>query len=190
MTQRTDTYSWIPGGVLALLMAATRSHHFATPVALPDASWAVFFLAGAWLASPRWLVALLALAVGIDAFAIGVAGVPGYCVTPAYAALLPTYALLWAAGRGAAARPTLFWTDLGRWALAVTVSAAFAELCSSGVFYFLGGRFADPTLAVFVRRELVFFPPMLGAMAFYVALARFAQLLLGHARPRAGLLHD
>ncbi len=31
---------------LALLMAATRSHHFATALHLPDASWAVFFLAG------------------------------------------------------------------------------------------------------------------------------------------------
>jgi hypothetical protein len=32
--------------MLAALMAATRSHHFATALHLPDVSWAVFFLAG------------------------------------------------------------------------------------------------------------------------------------------------
>jgi hypothetical protein len=38
----------LPSGLLlAALMLATRSHHFASPLHLPDASWAVFFLAGA-----------------------------------------------------------------------------------------------------------------------------------------------
>lgn len=38
--------------VLALVMAATRINHFG---ALPDASWAVFFLAGFYLrGSARW----------------------------------------------------------------------------------------------------------------------------------------
>lgn len=190
MPTQSDKSSWLAGGALALLMAATRSHHFATPTELPDASWAVFFLAGAWLASPGWLLALLALASGIDAYAIGVAGVPGYCVTWAYAALLPSYALLWAVGRAAARRQAALPVDLARWALAVVVSAALAELCASGAFYFLGGRFGSPTLSGFVARELVFFPPMLGAMALYVALARGTQLLALFVRPQAGWLHD
>ena len=43
--------------MLALVMAATRLHHFD---ALPDASWGVFFLAGFWLrGSPRWAFPLL-----------------------------------------------------------------------------------------------------------------------------------
>ncbi|MGH8472507.1 MAG: hypothetical protein ACREVJ_08675, partial [Gammaproteobacteria bacterium] len=50
------------GLTLALLMAATRSHHFAATLHLPDASWAVFFLAGFYL-RPLWVFpALLALA--------------------------------------------------------------------------------------------------------------------------------
>ena len=40
------------GLALAVLMAITRGHHFAT-VNLPSASWAVFFLAGVLL-KPRW----------------------------------------------------------------------------------------------------------------------------------------
>src|SRR5690554_3136356 len=39
---------------LAVLMAATRSHHFASVTHLPDASWAVFFLAGFYL-RPLWV---------------------------------------------------------------------------------------------------------------------------------------
>ena len=190
MHTRSDQSSWRVGGALALLMAATRSHHFATPTALPDASWAVFFLAGAWLASPRWFVALLALAVGIDAYAVGVAGVPGYCVTPAYAALLPSYLLLWVAGRGVASRQASVPADVARWALALCASAALAELCASGAFYAFGGRFGAPTLAGFLQRELVFFPPMLGAMALYVALGRGVQWIITAMHSRVGLIHD
>ena len=43
--------------VLVLLMAATRVNHFA---AIPDASWAVFFIAGFHLRSwTRWAFPLL-----------------------------------------------------------------------------------------------------------------------------------
>jgi hypothetical protein len=42
------------GLLLAALIAATRSHHFASALHLPDASWAVFFLAGALLPGWRW----------------------------------------------------------------------------------------------------------------------------------------
>lgn len=180
---------WLLGTLLALLMASTRSHHFATPLALPDASWAVFFLAGAWLNSKRWLPGLLLLAVGIDAIAIGIAGVPGYCVTPAYAALLVAYVVLWAAGRRVAQHETFSIADLGAWSVAVVAAACLAELFSSGSFYFLGGRFADPTLRVFAQREAMFFPLMLGAMAFYVAAARIVQALAVGMTQRNHELH-
>ncbi len=180
---------WLLGAMLAMLMAATRSHHFATPLALPDASWAVFFLAGAWLGSARWLLGLLTLAVAVDAVAIGIAGVPGYCVTPAYSALLVTYSLLWAGGRRIARHDAITVADLGAWAVAVVVAAFVAELCSSGSFYFFGGRFADPTLQVFIQRELAFFPPTLGAMAFYVAAARVVQVLATEMTRRSGEIH-
>ena len=51
------------GIALALLLAITRGNHFAT-LNLPSASWAVFFLGGAWLArDTRWAFpALMALA--------------------------------------------------------------------------------------------------------------------------------
>ena len=59
--------SALPVGLaLAVLMAATRSHHFATALHLPDASWAVFFLAGVYLWRVSMLPALMAEAALID----------------------------------------------------------------------------------------------------------------------------
>lgn len=157
--------------LFVLLMAATRSHHVAGLHNLPDASWAIFFLAGQHLRRGAVFALLAVLATAIDAIAIGWGGVSGYCVTPAYAMLLPTYAALWLGGRWHAQRIAGGRALLPSLALAVGVSATVAELCSSGGFYFLGGRYADPTLAEFLPRLVKYFPSMLGAMALYVAVA-------------------
>ncbi len=71
---------------LALAMAVTRIHHFDV---LPDASWAIFFLAGFWLrGSARWAFPLLmAEAVLVDFVVITQQGMSfwsQYCVSPAY----------------------------------------------------------------------------------------------------------
>jgi hypothetical protein len=84
---------------LAALMAATRSHHFGSALHLPDASLAVFLLAGFLIASPVLFGVLLVEAGLIDYLAITQFGVSDYCVTQAYWFLIPTYAVLWYAGR-------------------------------------------------------------------------------------------
>jgi hypothetical protein len=132
---------------LLLLMAATRFHHEGTGSLLPDASLAVFFLAGLWQIK-RWGVAcLLAAAALIDAIAIQQWGVSDFCLTPAYAFLLPTYAVMvW----GGAVCKGLSLTNvrrlglLGGTLLAAT-SAAFAVSTSS--FYLLSGLYASASLA-------------------------------------------
>ncbi|MDP3679168.1 MAG: hypothetical protein Q8R23_08815, partial [Methylotenera sp.] len=94
----------IIGAVLAGLVIATRGHHFASINALPSASLAVFFLAGLYL-RPTWMFpALLALCAGLDFSAITYGGVSNFCVTPAYAFLLPAYGVMWLAGRWFAKR--------------------------------------------------------------------------------------
>jgi hypothetical protein len=162
------------GIALLVVMAATRSHHFVGALHfLPDASWAAFFLAGALLGR-AWIFALFCvLAAGIDWVAINLAGVSGFCVTPAYAMLLPAYGALWLAGRWfVKQRRIALLPFLG----AALVSAAAAELFSSGGFYLLGGRFAEPNLAEFLQREAEYFPAMAGAMMLYLGLAALAYL--------------
>ena len=88
---------------LVLLLAATRYNHFGSAVSLPDASLAVFFLGGFFLARRAWpgllaFVFLLLEAGGMDYYATATQGVSDWCITPAYWFLVPTYASLWLGG--------------------------------------------------------------------------------------------
>src|SRR5256885_14887108 len=72
--------------LLALSMAATRMNHAGSAWLPPDASWAVFYLAGFYLAREwRWALTLLLIeAVAIDGLAIRYHGLSNYCATLAY----------------------------------------------------------------------------------------------------------
>ncbi len=173
----------IVGLALAALMAATRGHHFATLEHLPGASWAVFFLAGVYL-RPVWVFpALLAEAAFLDFAAVTWGGVSSFCISPAYAFLLPAYGSLWLAGRWYAARHRFAWTTLLPLGLSVLAGAVVCELLSSGGFYFFSGRFVDPTLAEFYVRLAKYFPPYLESLAFYVGLAAVVHAVVTLARP-------
>lgn len=159
------------GLLLALTMILTRPHNFSSLHHLPGTSWAVFFLAGIFLSQFRWFIIFGALAAAIDYVFITWFGVSSFCVTPAYVMLLPCFAALWLGGRWYARGHHDRLVSLARLAVAVLVSAFVAELFSSGGFYFLGGRFVDPTVAEFIPRLVQYFPGGLAAMALYVAVA-------------------
>lgn len=159
------------GLILTLVMALTRSHHWATLHSLPDASWAVFFLVGVYLRA-LWIVPALMLGAAlIDYVSITWFGVSGFCVSPAYWFLVPTYATLFLAGRVYSRHHSLSWSALP-WLLGCALAgAALAELFSSGGFYFFSGRFAEPTLSEFAPRLVKYFPGMLLTMVTYLGLA-------------------
>ena len=152
MNSRTPAHGTLPRlGILLLLglvMAATRSHHFsplanATWGALPDASWAVFFMAGYYLRDwMRWAFPLLmALAVVVDYFVISALGQnfwAHYCVSVAYWFLVPAYLTLWMGGawlakQGAGNR----WRDLGLLAGSLLVAVTLSYVVSNGSYYWL-----------------------------------------------------
>lgn len=164
--------------VLSGVMLATRGHHVATLNHLPDASWAVFFLLGFYLRSRMLLPLYMAQAALIDYVAITQFGVSAFCVTPAYAFLLPAYSALWLAGRWYAAHYRLQVRSLPLFAAAVLVGSASCELISSGSFYFLGGRFAETSLAGFASRLLQYFPTNLGNVALYLGVAALVHILI------------
>jgi hypothetical protein len=176
---------WLIGLFLALLMVVTRSHQISLQYHFYDASSAIFFLAGMYLAPRRVFIALCMLAAAIDWTAINAGGISNICITPAYAMLLPAYASLWAAGRWYKQhhRDTLM-TLVPLFASAAAASF-IAELFSSGGFYFLGGQFADVTLAGFIPRLVEYFPSMLRTMLMYVSLAAITHgtiyLVQGHS---------
>jgi hypothetical protein len=159
------------GVALALLMAVTRSHHWATLNALPDASWAVFFLAGVYLRAFWIAPALMLGAALIDYVAITWGGVSSFCVSPAYGLLVPAYGALFLAGRVYARHHRLSWSALPWLMGSALVGAMLAELFSSGGFYFFSGQFTEPGLAEFISRLVKYFPLTLSTMAAYLSLA-------------------
>jgi hypothetical protein len=175
--------------ILALIMLATRIHHFDM---LPDASWAVFFVAGFYLrGSARWAFALLiALAVLID-FCV-IAGQGGdfwshYCVSPAYWFLGPSYAALWAGGAWLRARYTgLHARELGLAAGSVLVAASVCYLISNGSFYWISASVPSPSFAGWLENLGDWYLPFLYTTALYVggaALAHVAVALAGRRSP-------
>lgn len=178
------------GAIFFAMMALTRSHHLLDGIFLPDASWAIFFLAGALLASRAWLVALAVGATAIDFIAIGWGNIASNCVTLAYAMLYPTYAVLWWGGRifqHMERQPSpLSLVSIGKRSLRtlgiIAIIAFFAEQISSGSFYFLSGTIANPTIGEYLMRESVYFPPMLLAMMGYVVLT-LMTIAIYHAYP-------
>lgn len=163
---------------LALLMAATRSHHFASLSDLPDASWAVFFLAGVYIRTRGFFPILLAEAVLLDFSAVIGGGSSGLCISPAYSLLLPAYGALWLGGQWYARNHRDTLSSITRSGAAMVTGGFLCELLSSGGYYFLSGHFDDPTLAVFMDRLLRYFPADLTALAGYVAVAALLHLLL------------
>ncbi|WP_372015682.1 hypothetical protein [Pseudoxanthomonas sp. 10H] len=177
--------------VLALLMAASRAHvfdHFSPP----DASWAVFFIAGFHLRGwGRWAFPLLmALAVGVDWYVITGQGIDfwnHYCVSAAYWFLVPAYAAMWAGGawlrRGYAGAG---WDALGRLAAAFVVSVLACHLLAQGSFYWISDSVTDPTFAGWWKNYTDWLAPYLVTAGVYVGIAAALQVAAERIAPLAG----
>lgn len=176
-TQRLGIFT-----LLALVMAATRLHHFDT---LPDASWGVFFLAGFWLrGSARWAFPLLmAEAVLVDFFAItshGMSFWSHYCVSVSYWFLLPSYLTLWLGGSWLAKHQVgLRLPTLGLAAMALLVSEGVCYLLSNGSFYWLASSVPSPrSFTVWLANLGDWYLPFLQTTALYVAIGAVLHVLV------------
>ena len=172
------------GLALAALMAATRFYsHFGSSISLPDASLAVFFLAGFYLArlslpAAVAFILLLLEAGGVDYYAIVFRGVSDSCISPAYWFLIPTYACMWYAGRWFAARQQMKWANLRVLAAVAWGSTTVAFLISNGSYYLLSGHFADISLMQYAGRIAKYYPPYLSCTMLYLACAAVLHVLL------------
>jgi len=177
-------------GALAALMIATRGQHFASVNALPSASWAVFFLAGALL-RPMWaLPAFFVLSSLLDFASLASGTITDWCLSPAYWAVALAYATLWLGGTWYARGHRDTWSAVPRLALVLVVSASVAYLISKGGFYFFSGRYPDATLGGFLARIPQYYPRSLGTLAGYVGLAlALRATALGFARRHARSAH-
>jgi hypothetical protein len=169
---------YLPAPLIAL-MVITRYHHFGDVLHLPDASLAVFFFAG-FYRNKALLGFLLILAGLIDYIAISI-GVSGWCISPAYAFLIPTYAVMWFAGGYAASFKIM---TIGFWAKSVgllTLATSIAFAISNGSFYLFSGRFEAMSLADYFVSVTQYYPSYVGAAMIYsvagLAIVKLLKLL-------------
>jgi hypothetical protein len=197
--------------LLGLVMVATRSHHFG---ALPDASWAVFFLAGFYLSAGkpqrpvrlagsafRWAFPLLmALAVAIDYAVIRSQGIDfwgHYCVSPAYWFLVPSYAALWFGGAWLRAHYRGVRLREGALLVAsVMVAASLCYLISNGSFYWISPSVPARSFGGWIENLGDWYLPFMQTTLIYVGIGAalhvattFAVAALGGAVPRSTQSH-
>lgn len=183
---------WLRWGAfltLASAMAATRFGHLGAAWVPPDASWAVFFLAGFYLSGERWVLpALLLEAIAVDFLAIHDYGVSDYCVTLAYWFIVPAYSVLWLGGvrlhRHYRHRPG----DLLHLARSLLGSITVCFLLTQGSFYWLGSRIAAPSLLGWWSNFTDWYGYFLLVTCGYVAVVAVGHIAVVRPAPaRAGL---
>ena len=170
-------------GVLLAVMAATRYFHFGVPpLFLPDASLAIFFLAGLYLRRVEYFPALLIAAGVIDYLAMTVGGVSDWCFSPAYWFLIPTYAGLWFGGRYCAADHALARPAMLRLAGVLFVATSVAFVISNGSFYLFSDRYTDLSWAEYAQAVTKYFAPYMISAFIYTGLALLAQWAIANQK--------
>ena len=175
---------WIASALL-LLMALTRYNHFGSAMALPDASYAVFFLGGLFLGRVRGALAMLALlmieAALVDYYAINFREVSGWCVTSAYAFLVFAYGALWFVGRWYAPRHDLTLRGMSGLLLAGAAAGSAAFIIANVSFYLLAGYFDSMSISQYVSSVAQYFGPYVAVAVFYIGVAAGVQMLFAMA---------
>lgn len=171
---------WVVAALVSL-MAATRFNHFGSSAALPDASYAVFFLGGLYLGRMRGALAVLALllleAALVDYYAINFLGVSGWCVTSAYGFLVFAYSSLWFVGRLYAPRHDLTGKSLLGLFVAAVVAGSLAFVIANVSFYLLAGYFGRMSAAEYTSSVAQYFAPYVEVAVMYIGGAVVLQML-------------
>jgi len=164
--------------ILIAILAITRGHHFASLSHLPSATLAIFFVAGLYLSSKWMFAVLLAEAVILDYLAIRFGGSSSFCISPAYALLLPAYGTLYLTGRWYNQRYQFNVATLLPLTTSLIIATAISKVFSSGGFYVFSGRYTEPTLIEFGHRFIKYYPSSLSNLAFYIAIAIICHVLV------------
>ena len=161
---------WLALALIALILV-TRTNSSSLVLHPPDATLAVFFLAGLWVPSALVFALLFAAAALADQLSF-MLGVVDWCFTPAYVFLVPTYACLWFAGYFCRGTDLLRVVGAARAAVSFLAATTVAYLVSTYSFLYFSGRVTTPrSIAAYHAGIAHYFPYYLGWAVFYAALA-------------------
>ena len=155
--------------VFSLVLWATRGQHVASLMGFPDATWAITFVVG-FLLSPALFLLVLAQAFVIDYLAMG-----DFIFNLAYVALIPSYLVLWMAGRWLRQHYELQGFRISQFVMALIGGVAICELISSGAFYL---QKSNASLVGFAELFGTYFFGNLFFTLCYVAVASLAFYLV------------
>lgn len=171
MTQsiKMGVYHWAMLALM-LLMAITRFHHFGTAFSLPDASLAVFFLAGLGLSGRYFFIALLVEAGLIDYFAISQLAVSDYCISPAYVFLIPTYVVMWFGGKLCSNMQNVQITNLIKQFSLLVFCTLVAFFISNTSFFLISDQVMEMTWQHYMQTVRHYLPAYLISTLLYVTV--------------------
>jgi hypothetical protein len=172
---------WLGFGLLAVIIL-TRTQHFGSSVYLPDATLAVLFFGGLLIARASWVGLAILAAFLMDMYAIGFRGVSDYCMSPAYWGLIPTYLMVWGAGRLLSKFDEPFAPV--RYSLIGWAAASLAFVLSNGFWYRFSGRFTDMLIMDFSQRVAQYYTPYVGYTLMYLGVAWVVYSLLKNSLVR------
>ncbi len=160
---------------LVTMIASTRMSHFGSANLLPDASLAMFLLGGLMLGGVSGFIVLMLTTFGLDIYMAQTASEAAWCFTPAYAGLIPTYAVLWLTGMGLAQQQRFTQPLLAFSASIAAVAVAF--IVSNGAFFVFSGTASPISFGEFVLAVAPYFPDYLASAMLYLAPALVAAAL-------------
>ena len=176
MLTKNNQSLWVSVGLLFAILL-TRTSHFGDHVYLPDATLAVLFLGGLLVARKAWLGLAIAVAFGMDFYALGYKGVSDYCMSLGYWGLIPTYAVVWGAGRWLANRSQKPF-NIAPFALFAVASTSIAFVMSNAFWYAFSDKVATLSVVEFSQRVAQYYTPYVGYAIMYLGVAWLAHLAI------------
>jgi hypothetical protein len=171
--------SMLVGSILIALILLTRTNHFGDSMYLPDATLAVLFLGGLLITRSSWLGLAIIVAFGMDFYALGFKGVSDYCMSLGYWGLIPTYALVWGAGRFLAKRNNKPFAIMP-YALFGWAAASVAFVLSNAFWYSFSDKVSTLSIFEFSQRVAQYYTPYVGYTMMYLGVAWVASQLAGN----------
>lgn len=161
---------------IAFFMLLTRGSHMLTPIALPDASLALFLLGGLYLRRWFWFAAFFVLGSLIDFGAAAIDPVQGFCLTNGYWGLIPAYGAMWLGGRWLAKQENAF--SAVPYAIISLFTTVLAFVISTQTYYLFSGRFPNNGVSETILYGWNYLPGYVGHTALYFAIIWAAAFAL------------
>jgi hypothetical protein len=171
MFSKTTLHQYLLPVLLILSMMMTRSSHFGSPFSLPDASLAVYFMAGLSGCGFGIFGLLIIEAVLIDYLAISYFGISDFCISPAYNFLLLSYAGMWSGGWISRKYLALGFSDTVKVFAVGIFATTVAYVISNGSFYVISGNFGELTWSGYFEQFCRYYSMYVVSTSIYIMSA-------------------